>query len=220
MSNNNLYFVPILINAMGKENQVVAIKQALIVIQNLGKQDSYKEGYEQFNQFLLSGYDQNKNITESNLSDLIVKIVTNEIELSETDRETILNKIKTEYKLEYEKIFEAFKNKDTIEIEIYKDGQLFNQITINEKIKEYNITNIEPGDYDIKLSNGRILLQEQLTNEQLVLDFNRNKFKYNLAAETDEIERQPSLVFELIKDEIKLEVYAGLEYGKFKIRTE
>ncbi|MBK8945374.1 MAG: hypothetical protein IPM32_08905 [Ignavibacteriae bacterium] len=220
MSNNNLYFIPILINAMEKENQQEAIKKALIEIQNLGKQDSYKEGYQQFNQFLLSGYDQNKNITDSDLRELVVKIVTNEIELSETDRETILNKIKTENKLEYEKIFEVFKNKDAIEIEIYKDGQLFNQITIDEKIKEYNITNIEPGDYDIKLSNGRILLKEQLTNEQLVLDIEGQKFKYNLAAETDEIEKQPSLVFELIKDEVKLEVYAGLEYGKFKIRIE
>ncbi|MBI1931199.1 MAG: hypothetical protein HYS24_01515 [Ignavibacteriales bacterium] len=220
MSNNNLYFIPILINAMEKENQIETIKKAIIEIQNLGKQNSYKEGYAQFNQFLLSGYNQNKNIIESDLRDLIVKIVTNEIELSETDRETILNKIKTEYKFEYEKIFEAFKNKDAIEIEIYKDGQLFNQITIDEKIKVYNITNIEPGDYDIKLSNGRILLQEQLTNDELVLDFKGNKFKYNLAAETDEIEQKPSLVFELIKDEIKLEVYAGLEYGKIKIRTE
>ncbi|MBK8947241.1 MAG: hypothetical protein IPM32_18525 [Ignavibacteriae bacterium] len=220
MSNNNLYFIPILINAMEKENQIEAIKKALIEIQNLGKQDSYKEGYEQFNQFLLSGYDQNKNITASDLRELVVKIVTNEINLSETNKITILSKIKKEYKLEYEKIFEAFKNKDAIEIEIYKDGQLFNQISINEKIKEYNITNIEPGDYDIKLSNGRILLKEQLTNEQLVLDFKGQKFKYNLAAETDEIEQKPSLVFELIKDEIKLEVYAGLEYGKIKIRTE
>ncbi|MFZ1288530.1 MAG: hypothetical protein WAR79_00450 [Melioribacteraceae bacterium] len=220
MSNNNLYFIPILINAMEKENQIEAIKQALIEIQNLGKQDSYKEGNEQFNQFILSGYNQNKNITESDLRELIVKIVTNEIELSETDSETVLNKIKTEYKLEYEKIFEVFKNKDTIEIEIYKDGHLFNQITIDEKIKEYNITNIEPGDYDIKLSNGRILLQEQLTNEQLVLGFKGHKFKYNLAAETDEIKQKPSLVFDLIKDEIKLEIYAGLEYGKIKIRIE
>ncbi|MBK7105926.1 MAG: hypothetical protein IPH62_11645 [Ignavibacteriae bacterium] len=220
MSNNNLYFIPILINAMEKENQIEAIKKAIIEIQNLRKQDSYKEGYEQFNQFLLSGYDQNKNITESDLKELIVKIVTNKIELSETDRETILNKIKTEYKLEYEKIFEAFKNKDAIEIEIYKDGHLFNQITIDEKIKEYNITNIEPGIYEFRLSNGRKLLQEQLTNDQLVLDIEGHKFKYNLAAETDEIEQKPSLVFELIKDEVKLEVYTGLEYGKIKIRTE
>ncbi len=85
MSNNNLYFIPILINAMEKENQIEAIKQALIEIQNLGKQDSYKEGYEQFNQFLLSGYDQNKNITESDLKELIVKIVTNKIELFENE---------------------------------------------------------------------------------------------------------------------------------------
>ena len=218
--NNKLYFIPILIKALAKDNQIEELKDALNEIKNLGAQAIYKEGYEQFEQFIISGYEQNKNFIKSQLNELIVKLITNEIELSKSEKEKIVNDIKSNYKTEFEQIFQTFKNKNTIDIEVYKDGPFFTQIEIDEKIKEYYITNIEPGKYEFKLSNGRKLLEQNIIKEQIILNLEDENIKYNLAAETDEIEKPKCTSFDLIKDEIKLEVYPGLEYGKFKILIE
>ena len=52
---NNLYFLNILMKAFESGGSDVAFRRALIEITELGKHEEYREGYEQFCQFLDSG---------------------------------------------------------------------------------------------------------------------------------------------------------------------
>jgi hypothetical protein len=88
---------------------------------------------------------------------------------------------------------------------------------LTQKDIDLNFTNIEPGNYSIGLSNGRMLWEGDIKSEDVTFAKTQPQKEYTLAADTDEDRIKPTRIIELIKNEMHLYIYAGLEFGKFKI---
>ena len=60
-------------------------------------------------------------------------------------------------------------------------------------------------------------MKGEIKSGDVILDESEENLEYSLAAETEEVDIKPTRTIELIKDEIYLYVFAGLEFGRFKI---
>ncbi|MBL1214668.1 MAG: hypothetical protein HND52_15035 [Ignavibacteriae bacterium] len=215
----NLYFIPILANAFESEEPIEAMEKALLEIIELGEQEEYQFGYEQFKQFLKSGFESKNNQDEILLNKLFLGLESNIMNISFEEKEEIINKIKLNKAIyeKYQKLIEEYNQNPIIEIEIYKNEKLISSQAIDSKNIELYFTNIEPGNYSIRLSNGRFFWEGEIKSEDVTLDDSQPHGGYILAADTDEDGLKPTQVIELIKNEMQLYIYAGLEFGKFKI---
>lgn len=211
----NMYFIPILIKAFESEDLIEELEKALFEINELGKQTEYLEGFEQFNKFLEVGILSQENKGFELVDKVLIGLATESIKLDPEERDEIIGKIKLNKNLliRYTKISEEYRSTVPLNLDIYKNDSLFNSQTISQKEDELNITNIKPGNYSIRLSNGRILWEGEIKRE----DVTKLEGEYKLAAETEESDIKPTRNIELLKDEIQLFVFAGLEFGKFKI---
>jgi hypothetical protein len=216
---NNLYFIPILAKAFESEEPIEAMEKALREIVEIGEQEEYRFGYEQFKQFLKSGFESEENPSEVLLNKLLVGLESNSMNISLAEHEELINIIKSNKIIyeKYQKLIEVYQSDSTLEIEIYKNEKLFSSKTIDSKEKELNIKNIDPGNYSIRLSSGRVFWEGEIKSEDVTLDDSQPNREYTLAADTDEVGIKPTRVIELIKNEMQLYIYAGLEFGKFKI---
>ena len=212
---NNMYFIPILIKAFESEEPIGAMEEALLEINELGKHSEYSEGLEQFNKFLEIGIQSQENKGFELVDKVLIGIVSESIKLDPEERDEIIGKIKLNQNLmdRYTKISEEYNFSLPISLDIYKDAILISTQNISQREDELNISNIEPGNYSLQLSNGRILWESEIKSE----DVTKVDGEYGLAAETEESDTKPTRTIELIKDDIQLFVYAGLEFGKFKI---
>ncbi len=190
---NNLYFIPILAKAFESVDQIEAMNKALREIIKLGKRKEYHVGYEQFKQFVESGIkSQNK------AKELIDRIKSNP---------ELLEKY---YKIDEEQ-------KTDISLEIYKEEKQISSQSLVPKEEQLTFTNIEPGNYSIRLSNGRVMWDGEIKIEDVTINKSQPQKVYSLAAKTDKSDITPTRTIELLKDEMQLLIYAGLEFGKFKI---
>jgi hypothetical protein len=132
---NNLYFIPILAKAFESEEPVEAMEKALQEIVELGEQEEYQFGYEQFKQFLNSGFESEENQIEILLNKLFVGLESNSMNISLEEKEEIINKIKLNKAIyeEYQKLIEEYEQNPTLGIEIYKNEKLISSQVIDSK---------------------------------------------------------------------------------------
>ena len=211
----NMYFIPILIKAFESEEPIEAMEKALLEINELGKLSEYSEGFEQFNKFLEVGIQSQENESFELIDKVLIGLVSKSIKIEPKERDEIIEQIKLNPNLmdRYTQISEEYNFSIPLSLDIYKDDDLISSQIISQKEDELNITKIEPGNYSIRLSNGRMLWEGEIKTE----DVTKLEREYSLAAETEESDIKPTRNIELIKDEIQLFVYAGIEFGKFKI---
>lgn len=211
----NMYFVPILIKAFESEEPIEAMRQALLKINELGKQSEYSEGFEQFNKFIESGMQNQENESFELIDRIIIGLISGSIKLEPKGRDELIEKFRLnqELKDKYSRISEEYNSSLPLSIDIYKNDNFISSHMISQKEKELNITNIEQGHYSIKLSNGRVLWEGEIKSE----DINKSKGEYSLAADMEELDIKPTRTIELIKNEMFMNTYSGLEFGKIKI---
>jgi hypothetical protein len=83
----NLYFIPILAKAFESEEPIEAMEKALQEIVELGEQEEYQFGYEQFKEFLNSGFESEENQTEILVNNLLVGLKSNSVNTSLEEKE-------------------------------------------------------------------------------------------------------------------------------------
>jgi hypothetical protein len=134
-------------------------------------------------------------------------------------KKKIINKIKLNKAIyeKYQKLIEEYRQNPMLEIEIYKNEKLISSQALDPKDTDLNFANIEPGNYSICLSNGRVFWEGEIKSEDVTFAKTQPQKEYTLAADTDEDGIKPTRIIELIKNEMHLYIYAGLEFGKFKI---
>lgn len=210
-----MYFIPILLKAFESEEPVVAFEEALLEINELGKHSEYLEGLEQFNKLLEIGIQSQEAKGFELIDRVLIGLASESIIIEPKERDEIIEKIKLNQNLmdRYTQLSEEFNFSLPLSLDIYKDGNLISSQIISQKEDEQIITNIESGNYSIRFSNGRLLWEGEIKSG----DITRSEEEYSFAAETEESDTIPTRTIELIRDEIQLFVYAGLEFGKFKI---
>jgi hypothetical protein len=220
--NKNLYFIPIIAKAFESPNPVDSMYDAIIEITSLGKLEEYKEGYEYFRKFIGEGMTTqilDKDNHEMLLDKIIVKILSDDIDVSEEKKRGYRDKIKNNPVLfkRYEKIFEEYFKQIPLEIEIYKEGNKISSQSIKKDSKDVIFRDIDPGNYIIGLSNGRQLWEGEITKEDVIWEEAFPGKNYPMAADTGEGMIQSTRTEQIISGEITLSLYAGLESGKIVV---
>ncbi len=223
----NLYFIPIIAKAFDSPNPVDSLHDAINEIITLGKLDEYNEGYKLFGKFIEVGIqtqilNSSKDSGEKDilLDKIIIMILSDDINISKEEKSEILNKIKNNPMLNkrYKKIYEEYFKQIPLEIEIYKDGNKVSSQSFEGGLKDITFRDIEPGDYIISLSNGRLLWEGQITKEDVIWEVAFPEEHYPMAAETGDMKIQSTRTEEIISGEITLSIYPGLESGRIVVK--
>jgi hypothetical protein len=176
----------------------MALKIALEEIFRLGKQKEYQKGFEQFIQFFTTG-----------MEDLPEIINYQEV------REYLLKNIKfdTERIKQYRKMFEE----PPYTIELLKEEELISTVPLPGKKEPVFFNKIEPGDYILRLWNGRVIWQGRIDAKDVVWKHAFPKKVYPVAAATEKKEFVFTKSIELLGGEIILKIHPGLETGRISL---
>jgi len=226
-----LYFIPIIARALASEDSKNAMKDAFDEIQELGYRQEFKEGYRQFIEFVntatgLSEETPSEKISSlgNALSRLIDDLACDTFEGDEEEREALITALKNipESSAEYERISDearAFLAPETpIEVEVLRDDKMIALVPISPDTVP--IGSILPGTYTVRLSNGRVLWEGALTKEDVIWAFAFPARDLPMAAATETHQPQPARTIPLLNGELMMYVYAGLESGRIRIKSE
>ena len=227
---NRLYFIPIIARAISSENPKQAMDEAFDEIRKLGNQPEYQEGYRQFLKFVKTAAepsgeetDRKNQMIRNAIHRLIYDLVTDTFDGDEDHKNALINAIKSnpEWGAEYERIKDEAQDflapEAAIEIEILKGDQLIGSISA---IKEpYQVSPIFPGKYTIRFSNGRVLWEGDITREDVIWTYAFPGRDLPMAAKTEPIQQEPTRTLTLLDGELIIYVFAGLESGRFRIKS-
>ncbi len=225
-----LYFIPILAKAFERPDSETAFKEAIDEIQRLGKLPEYEEGYEQFKSFMKAGIKDSKDepgklsaLKETVLERIITALATDTFIGSEEVRIELLKQIQDnpELKQQYEKtVLELFPPQEEYHppaFELYKNDSLIPAHSITEATKEIVYTNIDAGNYTLKLSNGRLLWEGNVNRNHIMWEHAFPGKALPMAADTGETEIEPTMVTAILNGETTIKIYAGPETGRIVI---
>lgn len=219
-----LYFLPLIDEALGSHDSARALKEAFKKIHELGMTKEYKEGFLQFQAFM-------KTIVESHISDssereqtirdaiyrLLYDLVTDSYDGFDKEKNALIESFtKNEnWRSEYERIktelTDFMEPHPQMGIEVMKDGEMIASFAATAV--PINLMNVEPGQYTVRLSNGRVLWEGELTRKHLLLMDAYEDKDLDMAAKTgDEVE--PTKSESLLAGELVMKVFLGLESGE------
>jgi len=224
-----LYFIPIIAHAIGQDDPKRAMEDAFDEIKELGNQLEYAGGYQQFLAFVketlkpsVLASEHKMQLIINALQRLIYDLVTDTFRGDNEQKNALINALKAnpEWNAEYERIKEEAQDflapVESIEIEVFKDANKIGTLSISDTPD--SISSIFPDRYSIRLSNGRVLWEGNLTHKDVIWAYAFPGKDLAMAAETETIEPQSTRTIPLLDGEIVLFVYAGIESGKMKIK--
>ena len=218
-----LYFIPLIDEALGSDNPKVALMEAFKKIHDLGMTKEYKEGFAQFRLFMgkiVEAYVENsperEQLIREDIHGLINDLVTDSFEGSEEEKNALIeafarnDKWKTEYDRIKSEMADLMEPHPPMGIEVLKDGEPIASFAVTEV--PMKLMNINPGRYNVRLSNGRVLWEGELTRKHLRLMDAYEGEDLDMAAKTEEVE--PTISEALFANELVMKVFLGLESGE------
>ena len=216
----NLYFIAILARALQEPDVEKALKKAFAEIKQMGTQNRYAKGFENFELFMAAAYSRHELTVTDHIQELIVRLATRTFEGPEQEITPLLEIIRShpEWLAQYEEIYRLEATDDLREvfpvIGLFNDKGLVAERTFEEVPGCESFDGILPGNYIIKLANtGWVIWKGELTIEELVYTK-----ALPLAAETEGIQIEHTSEKDLLNNgQVLLRTYAGTESGSIKI---
>jgi hypothetical protein len=227
----SLFFIPILARAVRSKDQQGAMAEAFDEITRLGKHAEYKEGFRQFQAFINAAIepfakqlDERAQFAQEVVYRIIFDLVTDTFEGSEEQKQNFIDALNDNprWKAELERINSEAKYfwppDSAVGVEVVKGGQVLYSYSLPTDI--LSIGPISPGNYTVRLSNGRVLWQGDLRREDLIWAYAYPQQDLPMAAETEDLPPSPTRTIGLLAGELTMEVFAGLESGRIALRIE
>ena len=225
----NLFFVPILAEALRSSSPKEALLEAFQRIQELGQEEKYQEGLSQFEQFMeratwhQGARAEDVSAAGSDIAyELSVEIASDTFAGEEAEKEAALDLIlsRQEWRETYEELCEEFRKLASVEmpptaIVVERDGGPIAEVVLGAG-RGY-IGNLQPGHYVLRTSSGRVIWRGDLTEKELLWTDAYPDRALDLAASTAEDVREPTVENLLLDGEVVLRVFAGIESGGMEI---
>lgn len=231
--NDNLYFLPMIADALEQPDPKKALKKAFENIKNIGRQPKYEQGLSQFQRFinevlrnLEKQSETSESMTEYFIRDLALQLATGLLEDDEKETKAALNLIKSrpKWQKELEKVLlETARSEapDRIpEIIIEKEGKQINSIPFENRPASKTIKNLKPGLYTITLDTGRVLWQDRLTEKDLLWIYAFPEKDLAMAADTGEGKPRTTRQIELLGGEVTIRVFPEIESGRLELKIK
>jgi len=227
----DLFFLPLIANALQKPDPKKGLQEAFEEIGLLGRQPEYKLGFRQFQMFMMEirkNIDARSSLSEdivvnALLRDLQLQVIAGVLEKNRDEEQACLDLIRyrTSWKREFERLCSAVEQADpperAMEIIINKNGEYFETILFGRRPLTKTIKNVRPGLYGFRLETGWLLGEEELTRNELLLVYAYPTQDLKLAADTGDTEEHPTRQIRLLDGEVIIKVLPGLESGRIKV---
>ena len=221
--NEDLYFIPIIGRAFQDAETEAALKNAFDEIKHLGKQKQYREGFSNFKRFMGQVCKYYRLQESYSMHHLIAEVATETFAGSEKEKQAVLKSIISdpEFKAKYEAIYREV-GKDcgghiAAVIQVFSEKKLIGEMAFGETVDRKSIEGIFPGNYMLKLNTGRVIWKGNLTGKDLICTEAFGARRLDLAAKTQEIEKQPARKMVLLGGDVILRTFAGIESGSIEV---
>jgi len=230
IADKKLFFIPPIARALQSDDPRRALEEAFEEIRELGKDDEYQEGYQQFKEFIKTALtpsdeapEQRMRLLKDAIHRLLHDLATDTFEGDEDQKEALIATLRSypEWEAEYIRIVEELKalfpSNIQLKVELLRGNQVIASIPISSDPAV--IDAITPGNYTFQLSNSRILWEGPLGKEDLIWAYAFPEKDLAMAAETETSEREPTRKISLLNGEITISVFPGLEAGQIRIES-
>ncbi|MFC1676612.1 hypothetical protein ACFL3G_06070 [Planctomycetota bacterium] len=219
----DLYFIPVLDKAFQEAESEAALKNAFDEIERLGKQKQYREGFSNFKRFMRQVCKYQELWENDSMHQLITENATGTFDGTEEEEQVVFESIIShpEFKAKYEavcrEIGEDCGKHTTAIIRVFSGKRLIGEMTFAKAIGCESIEGIFPGSYTLKLDIGRVIWKGNLAGKDLIWTEAFGTKRLDLAAETEDIERQPTRKIMLLDGDVVLHTFAGIESGSIEV---
>ena len=230
IADKKLFFIPPIARALQSNDPRRALEKAFEEIRELGKDDEYQEGYQQFKEFIKTALtpsdeapEQRMRLLKDAIHRLLHDLATDTFEGDEDQKEALIATLRSypEWDAEYVRIVEGaqalFPPRIQLKVEVLRKNQIIGSFPISPD--PAIISAITPGNYTVQFSNGRILWEGALVKEDLIWAYAFPGKDLAMAAETEVSQREPTRKISLLNGEITVSVFAGLETGQIRIES-
>ena len=220
----DLFFVAILFKAFQSAQPDEALKQAFEKIEHLGSQPPYRQGFLQFEAFLVDVYSRHELWCDVNICELMVELATGIISNDQGERQAALEIIQEHpgWQADYLALCEMLEPGSADNalslLEIYYEQRRIKQISLTELLtSSCTIADIEPGRYLIRLGTGLLIWSGRLSAQELIWTEAFGRQGLAVAAETGDVPQKPTSQYILLDGEMILRTYAGIEKGSIEL---
>ena len=196
----DLYFIPIIAQALEAPNVEAALHEAFEQIQAMGQKAEYEQGRLQFEAFL--------------------ELVN---QYREHERQAVLDVISSDrrWKDEYDQFISDIERQHsastTTRITLLRAGAPLGSVEVTDNLGRGRIDHVAPGAYSLQLDTGRVVWEGTLTEEDLFWTRAFPGQPLPLAADMGERRAEVTRRFSIFDGEIVLAVCAGPESGSIEI---
>jgi hypothetical protein len=213
---------------LGSDNPAVALMGAFKKIRDLGMTKEYKEGFAQFRLFMgkiIEAYVENspdrEQLIREDIHSLIIDLITDSFEGSKEEKKALIesftrnDKWQTEYARIKSELADFIEPHPPIAIEVLKNGEAIASFAVSEV--PIKLLNIDPGQYTIRLSTGRVLWEDQLLKKHLIWLDAYGDEDLPMAAKTEDDDTvRPTVSDPLMGGELTMAVIPGLKSGEIR----
>jgi hypothetical protein len=218
---DNLYFIPIIVQALQEQDVRAALRAAFCTIKKKGSEERYAEGLRNFKLFMQEVYSRYRITATDHVRELIALLGTGMFEGPVQEKQLLLNIINSnpEWKAEYEAFCRMEVHEDLMQdlpvIAVLSEKGLVREITFTKVPGCESFDGILPGRYKIKLANtGWIIWEGKLTAKELI---SPEREDLQMAAKTKGAQMPPTGRTVLLDGDMILRTYAGIENGRIEI---
>ena len=228
---NDLYFIPILTEALRQPNRKGALIEAFARIRALGEKPEFRTGYAQFEAFLRVAAEGRIDIPERLESDaadvahgLAIDLVSGFFDQNQAKREAALAfllsrpqwlEVYTNLLKEFDDTASEATPADLLRLE--KDGETIETVRSDRAGNRLTVPRARPGHYAVKLISGRLVWEGDLSAEDLIWSAARPGQDLDLAAATGEAPAASTRRESLLGGQVVLTVFPGPESGSIHI---
>jgi hypothetical protein len=223
--NNDLYFIPMIADALKETDPKTALMEAFERIEILGRQPQYERGLTQFRRFmeeLTKQRERSSQKSEDYESDLLqwlsVQVAGGLLEEEEARAVLDLAGTKPGEQEEFQRLLQKTETHQVPEIIIERNGETIASIPCKRLPVTVEIENVKPGLYSVKLDTGRLIWEERLSERELIWIYAFPEQALDLAADTEETVERTTREITLLSGHLIIRVFPGLESGLLQLK--
>ncbi len=229
--NHDLYFIPIIADALQQQDTEAALMQAFDRIRSLGAAVEYQSGLRQFDGFMasvnrLARREGSPPHCEDIVREFMTELVTDTFAGSEQDKQAVWAAVRSrpQWVAEFDQLVAEFASvmsapKD-ITICVGRGDELPVMLTLRKDKPSSMVDHVVPGSYTVRLGTGRVLWEGELHRQHLLWADAFGGRPVKLAADTGLPRSGPTQEIRLPECGLTLRIFPGLESGRVEITMD
>jgi hypothetical protein len=226
----NLYWLRMIMDAFNAPGREKALGEAFRAIVARGQAPAYAEGLRQFEAFMEEVGRQalvNERDLEAAVSaladNIIISLATGAFGGSKIDEEEALAFISSRatWKEKLESVRADLRAETepraAMSLTVARDGVDIETVPVSSECLSHSIKRVLPGHYELKLSTGLLLWEDELGQEDIEWSAAFPGHALDFAAATEELEGKPTREVSVLDGEILLQIFPGVEAGRMVI---